>query len=385
MNLRIKYLVERMLQGALQLFRIFPIRKNRIVFSSFSGRQYSDSPKRISDELLVTHPEYEQVWAFLEPEKYEDLRTKGITVVKFKSLKYLYYTMTCKVFVDNVEFWSILKFRPKQMVLQTWHGGGLYKRVGADRLDVGTLELQHVIKKMEKNTVFVSSSRGFTERVIRGAFSYKGEVLEVGLPRNDELINIDNADCERLKKQLGIPMQNRTVLYAPTFRNSLNQDLYDVDIPRLINALNRRFGGQWTVITRMHYYMSDQAMEMSMNPDVIDATHYPDMQPLLKLADVLITDYSSTVWDFSLMQKPCFVYARDIHEYSGERNFYLPLEQWPAVISVDNNTLESAILSFDDTNYNKTVVNHHAALGNVETGNATQLVCKRIKEFIEEN
>ena len=384
-KLRLKYLLERMIQTPLGFFRVFPIRPGRILFSAFSGRQYSDSPRRISEALLETHPEYEQIWAFTEPEKFRFLEEKGIRVIKFKSLDYLYYALTSNVFVDNVEFWSILKFRPGQMILQTWHGGGCYKRVGSDRLDVSDLELQHVIRKMEQNTLFVSSCKEFTRNVIRGAFGYRGEVLEVGLPRNDELLRGNGADLGELRRQLGIPEGNRVVLYAPTFRKSLKTDLYDVDMERLRSALSRRFGGEWTVVLRLHYYMAEQILSAAQGENVVDATAYPDMQDLLRLADVLVTDYSSSLWDFSLMNKPAFVYANDLADYCTERNFYMPIDRWPFPKAVGNDSLEQEILGFREDEYRRAVAEHHAALGSTETGNATGLVCERIDKHIKES
>lgn len=385
MKLKLKYFLEHLIQNALKLFCIFPIQSKRILFSSFSGRQYSDSPKRISDALLKTHPEYEQIWAFVEPEKYIYLEEQGIKVVRYKSFAYLFYAMTCHVFVDNVEFWSILKFRPKQMILQTWHGGGCYKRVGADRLDVGEAEHQHVIEKMRKNTVFISSCQAFTTRVIRNSYGYEGEVMEIGLPRNDELIHNNGVDCSALRKQLGIPEDHKVVLYAPTYRKSLTMDLYDVDMNRLCSALSKRFGGEWTIILRLHYYMSKQVLTLAGENQIVDATKYPDMQHLLQLADVLVTDYSSSLWDFSLMYKPAFIYANDLADYCTERNFYVPIEQWPFPRAVDNDSLEDNIINFNAEKYRESVANHHCVLGSTETGRATEMACDRIEKHIKED
>lgn len=382
MKLRLKYWLEDILRFSLRIFRIFPVKKKRILFSAFSGRQYSDSPKRISDRLLAQHPEYEQIWAFNEPENFAFLREKGIKTVKFKSLKYLYYTQTCGVFVDNVEFWSILGFRKNQMVLQTWHGGGCYKRVGSDRLDVGDAQRQHAIDKMGRNTHFVSSSKMFTEKVIRGAFAYQGRVLEVGLPRNDELMCAALPDENALRRQLHIPQGDKVVLYAPTFRNSLSVELYDIDLQKLRRSLADRFGGHWTVVLRLHYYMEKQAKEMAGGEGVVDATDYADMQHLLRLADVLVTDYSSSIWDFSLMKKPALLYVNDLKEYCTERNFYLPIEKWPFPRAAGNEELAAAIENFDEKTYLREVAAHHDLLGSTETGRATALVCEEIEKFV---
>ena len=378
MKQRIKYAVEHGIQNALQLFRLLPL-KPRVCFIAFSGRQYSDSPRRISEELRRTHPEIEQVWAFNEPEKFAFLREQGIRVVKYKSLEYLYYVMTSLVYVDNAEFWSILKFRPEQMVLETWHGGGAYKRVGGHRIDVNEREQRHAVEKMNKITLFLSSSKAFTNFVIRDAYQYRGEVLECGLPRNDELlcpIPMDEA-----KQKLGIGPETKVLLYAPTFRNSHTLDLYDVDYPRLKAALEARFGGEWVILLRMHYYLSDKISSIEL-PYVKDVTAYPDMQELLLASDVLLTDYSSCMWDFSLLHRPCFLYARDIAAYQGERDFYTPIESWPFPLASDNAGLVRAIAEFDENSYRDNLDRHHADLGSTESGTAAKQCAQRIADFL---
>ena len=380
MKQRIKYAIEHGVQNALQLFRVLPLQP-RVNFIAFSGRQYSDSPRRISELLLKEHPGIQQIWAFVEPEKFRFLEKKGIKVVKYKSLEYLYYVMTSKVYVDNAEFWSALKFRPGQMVLETWHGGGAYKRVGGHRIDVNAREQQHAVEKMNKITLFLSSSRAFTKYVIRDAYQYRGEVLECGLPRNDDLLSPDPATAARARETLGIPEGAKVLLYAPTFRNSHSLDLYDVDFARLKASLEARFGGEWVIVLRMHYYLADKAMAVGA-PWLYNATDYPDMQELLLASDVLLTDYSSCMWDFSLMHKPCFLYARDIAAYQGERDFYTPIESWPFPLAADNDALEQVIAAFDEEKYRTDAVRHHEELGSTESGTAARQCTERIAAFL---
>ena len=380
MKQRIKYAIEHGVQNALQLFRVLPLQP-RVNFIAFSGRQYSDSPRRISELLLKEHPGIQQIWAFVEPEKFRFLEKKGIKVVKYKSLEYLYYVMTSKVYVDNAEFWSALKFRPGQMVLETWHGGGAYKRVGGHRIDANAREQQHAVEKMNKITLFLSSSRAFTKYVIRDAYQYRGEVLECGLPRNDDLLSPDPATAARAREILGIPEGTKVLLYAPTFRNSHSLDLYDVDFARLKASLEARFGGEWVIVLRMHYYLADKAMAVGA-PWLYNATDYPDMQELLLASDVLLTDYSSCMWDFSLMHKPCFLYARDIAAYQGERDFYTPIESWPFPLAADNDALEQVIAAFDEEKYRTDAVRHHEELGSTESGTAARQCMERIAAFL---
>ena len=380
MKQRIKYAIEHGIQNALQLFRLLPLQP-RVNFIAFSGRQYSDSPRRISELLLREHPEIQQIWAFNEPEKFRFLEETGIKVVKYKSLEYLYYVMTSKVYVDNAEFWSILKFRPGQMVLETWHGGGAYKRVGGHRIDVNRREQQHAVEKMNKITLFLSSSKAFTDFVIRGAYQYRGEVLECGLPRNDDLLKADAAVSAKVRQALEIPQNAKILLYAPTFRNSHSLDLYDVDFSRLKSALQAQFGGEWIILLRMHYYLSDKAMSSAL-PFLRNATDYPDMQDLLLSADALLTDYSSCMWDYSLLHKPCFLYARDIAEYRGERDFYTPIESWPFPLAANNDELAEVIAGFDENRYHEAVLRHHRDLGSTESGTAAKQCVDRIMSFL---
>ncbi len=380
MKQRIKYAIEHGVQNMLQLFRVLPL-QNKVVFIAFSGRQYSDSPRRISELLHREHPEIPQFWAFEDPEKFAFLREKGIKTLKYKSPEFLYHVMTARVYVDNAEFWSALKFRPGQMILQTWHGGGAYKRVGGDRIDVNAREQQHAVEKMNKITLFLSSSRAFTDYVIRGAYRYRGEVLECGLPRNDDLLHPDPRTPGEVRARLGIPADARICLYAPTFRNSHSLDLYDVDFARLKAALEAKFGGEWVILLRMHYYMARQAMAAGA-PYLYNATDYPDMQELLLASQVLLTDYSSCMWDFSLLRRPCFLYARDIAQYRGERDFYTPIESWPFPLAQDNDALVRVIGDFDENKYLQAVQKHHADLGSTESGTAARQCCRRIHAFM---
>ncbi len=380
MKQKLKYALEHGVQNALQLFRALPL-QNKVVFIAFSGRQYSDSPRRISQLLQKAHPEIRQVWAFVEPETFAFLREAGIQTVKYKSLAFLYHVMTARVYVDNAEFWSALKFRPGQMVLQTWHGGGAYKKVGGDRIDVNAREQQHAVEKMNKITLFLSSSQAFTEYVIRGAYQYTGEVLQCGLPRNDDLLSPDPQVVRRVRGALGIPAEAKILLYAPTFRNSHTLDLYDVDFAGLKQALEEKFGGSWVILLRMHYYVAHKALA-SGGAYLYNATDWPDMQELLLSSDILLTDYSSCMWDFSLLGRPCFLYARDIAAYRGERDFYTPIESWPFPLAPDNRTLVQNIRDFDERAYQTAVHQHHLALGSTESGAAARQCCDRIAAHI---
>ena len=154
-----------------------------------------------------------------------------------------------------------------------------------------------------------------------------------------------------------------------------------MDFARLKSTLEARFGGEWVILLRMHYYLSDKAMSSAL-PFLRNATDYPDMQDLLLSADVLLTDYSSCMWDFSLLHKPCFLYARDIAEYRGERDFYTPIESWPFPLAANNDELAEVIAQFDADRYREAVLRHHRDLGSTESGTAAKQCVDRIVSFL---
>ncbi|MBQ6654668.1 MAG: CDP-glycerol glycerophosphotransferase family protein [Erysipelotrichaceae bacterium] len=372
--LKMKYLLEKLIKGMLKVFRLFPVVSNRVIFQSFSGRQYSDSPKAVSDYLRSHYPsELEMIWAFRDPDRYDYLKNEGIITVRYKSLRYLYYALTCRVYVDNVEHWSILRFRPGQQVINTWHGGGTFKQVGADRRDIGELEKEHVIEKMDEVDWFVSTSRAFSEQTLRGSFHYRHEILECGMPRNDRLISGDESGNEELRKRLGLNGK-KAVLYAPTFRNSLSAAVCDLDENRLVEALSERFGGQWQLLVRWHYYLEDAA-KPSLGRSVDDET---DMQQLLMISDVLVSDYSSCIWDYSILKKPCFLYAPDLKIYQQERTFYSDPSLWPAILAESNEQLAESIRNYDEGSYLRKVEEYHRLTGIRESGEAAETIGKLI-------
>jgi CDP-glycerol glycerophosphotransferase len=116
--------------------------------------------------------------------------------------------------------------------------------------------------------------------------------------------------------------------------------------------------------------------KMACQQAVIDVSDYPDMQDLLCAVDVLITDYSSSIWDFSFTHKPCFLYAPDLEEYKSNRDFYTPIEEWPFPLAKTNQELIENIKNFDSKEYIGKVNKHHKELGSYETGHATEHFCK---------
>lgn len=382
--LLLKYSLEEIIGFGLKIFSIFPICSRRIVFSAYSGKQFSCNPKYIFLQLERAFPgKYEIIWAFQKPEAFAFLKKRNVRLVKYKSARYLYYVLTSKFYVDNVEPWSILRFRKGQCVMNTWHGGGTFKQVGSDRADVLLPEKRHVIDKMARTTVFVSGSRAFSNLTIRGSFRYRGKILECGMPRNAYLLANQNNSTEMLaiRNKLEILPGQRILLVAPTFRNSGQVPTESIDLKRTIKALAGKFGGEWVVLTRGHYYSGKNCLSgAEKDLSVRDVTGYPDMQELLLASDVLITDYSSSMWDFSLLYKPVFLYTPDLKAYQKERTFYWPIEAWPYPCASENASFVRKIQEFDLNKYRSDLDDYFGRTGSCEGSEAASVICRWIDQ-----
>ena len=319
------------------------------------------------------------VWAVNDKRKFNE---KGIVFSNAFSFNHLFHFCTAKVIVTNGGMPTYMPKRKGQYVINTWHGGGAYKRGIPVSSSASRERIQMNMYKSKCLDLFVSSCRDFEEKVIPDiSQNYKGEILRCGLPRNDIFFSDIQSVREKVCSYFNLDKNNLLVLYAPTFRGdyyALNKKFISaVDFNRISRATQKRFAKQIVVAFRAHALMT----ETIFNEVAINVTSYPDMQELLCAADILISDYSSTIWDFSLTKKPCFLYCPDLNYYLNEdRGVYTPIETWPGILCRTNEELEQAILNFDEAEYVKKVEKHHKDMGSYETGHACEQVCKRIAE-----
>ncbi len=377
-----KWIVAWCIRHVLEMLFFLPVQKNRILFSAYHGLEYCCNPRYIS-EYLVGHwgSNLDIIWGFVHPENYKEI--PGIKAIKINSPVWLYYAATSSVIITNFS-WSLIQPKRKgQLLINTWHGGGAYKRVGGGALySQSKLEYRERRDNIRKTDLFLSSSRAFTEFAIRQDYCYSGEVLPCGMPRNDLLFDWKKREliAKRVKASLGIT--GHITIYAPTFRGKEWKGYrvaptfpYQV----VLHALQTRFGRTAVILTRAH---PGGEMTISAVKDVKDVTAYPDMQELLCVADMLITDYSSCMWDFALLGRPCLLYVPDLEEYSLTRGVCTAPEEWPGIICRNVGEMLSAISTLDEEACAEKAAQHLRMLGSYETGNATEQVCARIMKFV---
>ena len=370
--------------------RLVPIKSNRVLIINDLGYNYAGNPKAVAEYLdKKGHSRYEIVYSVNEPERYVNLKKRGFIMVKFNSSHYFYYAMTSKVIITNSGGTSYIPLRKCQCLINTGHGGGAYKKMGVDMFD-NSFAFRTDLKMASRQIDFyLSTCKRYSEVVSKSVLIPKNKFWEIGMPRNDILLNRNDEIRQSVRKELKLLENEKLVLFAPTYRkiddNYYKESVgisYGIDSERVCRALRERFGGEWRFAIRFHPCVIN-SNELKTD-DMQDLSDFEDMQELLCAADVMINDFSSSMWDFMLTGRPCFLFALDLKHYEETTKVYTPVSEWPFPKAVNNDELEKNILEFDEANYHKECKKHYHALGGCETGQATALVCEKIyKECYE--
>lgn len=375
----INYLKKVIIKGLLHIFWIFPVEKNKVFLLNELSNTYGDSLKYI-DLYLKKHRKEKYKVVFSVKEGYKGPEYDKI--VRPGSFSYFKEILTSGTIITNAGGISYLPKRKQQLVINTWHGGGPYKKTSTDVYD--NYWYRKEVQMNCNNTDYIlSSCRNFTKVEARSMGFKEEQCIPVGLPRNDVLFADHNDIAMKVRSFYSIPADKKFILYAPTFRSSSNQstskmisNYIDLDVDSLLSSLKERFGCEWVCGIRLHPKLSDVDMG---GINAINCTAYPDMQELLCCADAIITDYSSLMWDYSFTYRPVFLYAPDIEKYERERGFYLPVAEWPYPLAKSNQEMKDIILSFDQEKYTEAVKKHHIDTESYESGSA----CAKIVELIE--
>lgn len=360
------------------LFSFLPIKKNKILFFSYYGNQYGCNPKYISQYLVQNNLGYKIIWAFTKPEKYN---VPGILKVKYYSFHFFYELCTSKVIITNYRMITLFKKRKNQLYIQTWHSSLRLKTIEKDALS--SLP-PHYIQMAQQDSQYIDcliSGCKFSTDIFKSSFWYNGLILECGTPRNDLFFSKELNLKIKITDKYNIPQDDKLVLYAPTFRQSYNLEYYNIDYINLKEVLHNRFGHEWTILVRLHPHLRQYSQQLLHGKQTIDVTSYDDIQELLAASDILISDYSSLIFDFALTKKPCFLYVPDLNEYiQKERDLYFDINQLPFIKSSSNNDLLSAISTFNEKKYLSELTVFNNSIGSYENGDA----CKKIAEYINQ-
>jgi CDP-glycerol glycerophosphotransferase len=367
------------------ILNFLPLNKKKIVICNYYGKGYGDNAKYIVEEIIRQNIDYDVVWLLDKKLMGKRKFPRGVRAVKYGSLKGLYEMATAKVWIDNCRKVFYPPKRNKQFYIQTWHGGIALKRIEMDVQDkLSPIYVRFAKKDSQIADLFISNSKFCTE-MYRRAFLYEGEILECGSPRVDILFKGGDAIVEKVRDLFGIEDEARILLYAPTFRKDFGVDCYDIDFASLLNVLEDRYGSKWYVFLRLHPNIpSDIKLANSCHiKRIIDVSCYDDLYELFLACDILITDYSSVMFEFSLLQRPVFLYASDVELYKQDRDFYFDIKALPYPLSENNQELFDNIRTFDEGDYLKKLSKFMKQLDIYESGVASEKVVEKIKSVIE--
>ena len=301
-----------------QIWGIFvPVDNKLVVFVSFMGMGFNDSPKVIY-EYMQSHPDYKDyrcIWAFEHPEKYRDLET-----VKIDSIQYFKTVLKAKYWITNTNIERGLKFKKNsQVYLNTWHGVAL-KHIGNDCPGR---------KDYNFNTVdYLVVSGDHDEKVWKSAFNANPETyLRCGMPRNEELWQASEQSVLNARRKLGIPDNKKVILYAPTWRESTNGGKsYDITPPVHFGLWKEQLGKEYIVLFRAHH-QTTKVIGVQFDDFIWDESDYPAVNDLMLAADILVTDYSAIAFDYSILCRPIFCFAYDYETYLAERGTYFEVDE----------------------------------------------------------
>ena len=369
--------------------RKYPINPKKIVFTTIEGTTgFSCNPKYIALELLRRRQDLDLVWLVDDMSK---SFPPGIRKVKNTLKNRAYELSTAAVWVDNSRKQLECRKRHGQFYLQTWHASIAIKPIGLQRGESFT-KIARMVTEHDSRLIdlLVTNSKWVEDHAALGML-YSGKMLRTGSARVDILVNNMDELRQNFRQKYGMDKDTKIVMYAPTFRSgsqdiNRNPELQNTmpDFTVLIKALEKRFGGSWTVVLRLHPQLTVRHISASLPEEVennvIDASKEDDMCETLGAADVLITDYSAMTFDAAYIKIPVFLYVYDLRDYINDRgNLMWDLHTLPFPFAENMEALVHSIEVFDNEKYYEDVAELFNELEVKEDGNAS----KRIVDVIE--
>lgn len=373
------------------IFRIFPIQRNKIVFTAFEGDGgFCCNPRYIAEELLKRDKKYDLVWLVNDMGR---TFPEGIRKKKNTFLNRVFQLATAKVWVDNSRKAYGTAKRKSQLYIQTWHAALVFKPVGKFR---GKLfpKMAYLVSEYDSGLIdYVTSNSEWCTKLYPEMLLYKGEILKTGSPRCDIFITGRDRLYSQIRERYQIPENAKIVIYAPTFRGGSQKGKRQVFIDEptlnfnmLVQALEKKFGGVWYVFLRLHPQLAAQLEGMPLKNKsqyMLDVTQADDMNELLAAADVLITDYSSSAFDAINMYMPVFLYTDDLKDYIRERGKLMwDMHSLPFTVAETNEQLVQNIADFEEMDYHRSIDEFSREHGVLEDGKASERVADVIERYM---
>ncbi len=411
MNQEKRYIRKRIWKAGFQsiafyICRIFPIKKNKIVFCCIEGTTgYSCNPKYIAEELIRRNKQesdgkkrFKLVWLVNDMSK---SFPKEIQVVHNSLWNRAYQLSTAGFWIDNSRKQLEARKRKGQIYIQTWHAKLGFKPTCLDR-GASFSKIAYLVSKHDSDLVdyWLSNSDWYDKTLPTGSL-YNGKTLRTGSPRCDILVKAKNnlEFKNAVKRQIcgkqKISVKDQDVedihflMYAPTFRGGSQETNRSIEVGdhfpdyKLVkDALEKRFGGTWYILLRLHPQLVARHMEIGCKSDyIVDVSREDDMYEILAGCDAFMTDYSSAAFDAAVMEIPIFLYCDDYDTYEQERGkllWDLNSDALPFVLTTNNLELQKKVEKFDSASYNMSLKKMVIDTNMQEDGKAARKVVEHI-------
>ncbi len=303
---------QRRLERAYRRIRHAP--EDAVFLESFYGQSASDNPLGIARMLRRMRPDVTRYWSVIDGSV---AVPEGDVRLIEGSREWWRVRGTARVLIVNDWLRKRYHRRPHQHVLQTWHGTML-KRLALDRAGVG-IRTRIAVRRESARWDALLAQNAYSARIFRSAYAFHRGTWDEGYPRNDRLVT--GADADAIRRAVGIPQGARVVLYAPTWRDDRTEMVDYLDL----TSFARELGDDHVLLVRGHSRTLRYGRDLEAD-GLIDVTSYPNVADLLEVADVLVTDYSSVMFDFSATGRPVVFFTPDLAHYSSDlRGFYFDL------------------------------------------------------------
>lgn len=366
-----------------------------IIFASFNGRSYCDSPKALYEYIIKNekYKDYRFVWAFTDVDKHKFLEINQNTeVVNIKSNEFYRKMKQAKYWIFNYKIQDFVFPSKKQVFIQCWHGTPL-KRLGCDleHFDNAMNSISEIRKRYHleasKFTYFISPSKFASEKFISTwdlkKIGKENIIIEKGYPRNDFLYNYTSEDIKDIKEKLNIKSDNKKIiLYAPTYRDNQHSTeigyTYKTQID--FDKLQKELSDEYIILFRAHWLVAQSFNFDKYKDFIIDVSNYDDINHLYVISDMLITDYSSVFFDYANLKRPIVFYMYDLEDYRDNiRGFYLELEELPGkIVKTENELIDEIKFINDKFEYNSKYEIFNKKFNYLDDGHASKRVIEKI-------
>ena len=315
------------LRVAYVLMRPLPVR-DRVVFASGHTIRLGGTLKALHDDLMRRDPNAETVVLVRTSAA---ARTSKLDTLVF-ALRAEYYLATSSVFVVDDYFFPlyVIRLKPQTTVIQTWHASGAFKKIGYSVVDKTFGASPSLVRqvRIHSNYTYCLIASQSAVPAYAEAFGQPAErFVSLGIPRTDVFFDPAFAARARaIRRKYGIPAKKKAILYAPTFRgDSKHSATYHDELD--LHELQAACGDQYVLLLRLHPFVAAEVdLDESLSEFVVDVSRHADINELMLVSDILVTDYSSTIYEFSLLGRPMAFFAPDFEAYQTERGFYFDYE-----------------------------------------------------------